>query len=69
MSKESDESFERNKIIVNDLIDVHEGDSTLVVTDVVMQMSLLLNTMNNKDAARLLASYAIEGIEAIADDL
>lgn len=69
MNIDAIESFERNKIIVNDLIDVHEGDTTLVVTDIVMQMSLLLNTMNNKDAARLLASYAIEGIEAIADDL
>lgn len=69
MNKEAIESFARTKIIVNDLIDVHQGDTTLVVTDVVMQMSLLLNTMKNKDAARLLATYAIEGIEAIADRL
>ena len=69
MNKEARESFERNKIIVNDLIAVHQGDSTMVVTDVVMQLSLLLNTLENKDAARLLATYAIEGIESIAGGL
>ena len=63
------ESFERNKIIVNNLIAVHDGDSSMVVTDVIMLMSLVLNTMKNKDAARLLATFAIEGITTLSEGL
>lgn len=69
MSKEADESYERNTIIINELMKVHQRDITMVCADVVMQLSIIFHKIENKDAARLLATFAIEAMTDMKDDI
>jgi hypothetical protein len=69
MSKDAEESYQRNVVIVKDLIKLHDRDITMVCADVVMQLSIVFSQIENKDAARLLATFAIEAVEEIKDNI
>jgi hypothetical protein len=69
MSQEAEESYKRNVIIVKELMKVHERDMSMVCADVVMQLSIIFHQIDNKDAARLLATFAIEAMTDMRSDI
>ena len=61
--KDAIASYKRNSKIVNALIDIHDGDSALIVVDIVMMLSLVVGKVPSREVGEELCDFTIESAE------